>query len=219
MRIRYTILSIVFLVICCSLTAQPRLRNPEIYFGGHAGVMASSMIFNPSVQGVELLNPVLAPNGGLVFRYAGHKVCAIQVELNYMQRGWKEQTAGVNYTRQMDYIELPLLMHLYFGGKNVRAFVNFGPQVGYCIRDIALGNTNPNYSHQYLKVQNPFDWGAALGLGLYYRNSKFGLLQLEARGNYSLGSTFKNSTTDYFKFANAVNVSLNLAYMWQFKTK
>lgn len=213
------ILVISLMAFSCALMAQPRLRHPEVYLGAHAGIMTSTMMFNPSVQGAEIPNVLLSPNGGLVFRYAGHKVCAIQAEVNYLRRGWKEQLSGVNYTRQLDYIEIPLLMHLYFGGKHIRAFFNLGPQIGYCFRDIAIGNTNPQYTHQYADIQNPFDWGLAAGLGVYYRHEKVGLFQLDARGNYSLGSVFDNRSTDYFKFANSMNLSINLAYMWQIKIK
>lgn len=219
MRNNRLILLFSFLLTCCAGFAQPRLRFPEMYVGAHAGAMASTMIFKPTIQGVGLSNILITPNAGLVFRYAGHKVCAVQVELNYEQRGWKEVLENVNYTRQLDYIEIPLLMHLYFGGKHVRGFLNLGPQIGYCIRDIANGNPNPKYKYQYAKIQKPFDWGLAGGLGMYYRHEKVGIFQIEARGNYSFGSIFNNRKTDYFQFANAVNISVNFAYMWQIKIK
>lgn len=219
MRNNRLILLLSFLLICCASLAQPRLRFPEVYVGAQVGAMASTMIFKPTIQGVGLSNILVTPNAGLVFRYAGHKVCAVQVELNYKQRGWKEVLDNVNYTRQLDYIEIPLLMHLYLGGKHVRGFLNLGPQIGYCIRDIATGNPNPQYKYQYTKIQKPFDWGLAGGLGMYYRHEKVGLFQIEARGNYSFGSIFNNRKTDYFQFANAVNISVNFAYMWQIKIK
>lgn len=219
MRNNRLILLLSFLLICCASLAQPRLRFPEVYVGAHVGAMASTMIFKPTIQGVGLSNILITPNAGLVFRYAGHKVCAVQVELNYKQRGWKEVLDNVNYTRQLDYIEIPLLMHLYLGGKHVRGFLNLGPQIGYCIRDIATGNPNPQYKYQYTKIQKPFDWGLTGGLGIYYRHEKVGLFQIEARGNYSFGSIFNNRKTDYFQFANAVNISVNFAYMWQIKIK
>ena len=135
---------IVLLLLLVSLMsmAQPRLRTPEIYVGAHAGVMASTMLFRPNVAKIDIMQSPLTMNGGLVFRYAAHKVCAIQVEANYMQRGWREQIAlgtgsTMDYTRQLDYIEIPLLMHLYFGKQRFRGFINLGPQIGYCIRDIA----------------------------------------------------------------------------------
>lgn len=219
MKYRRLIVIFSLLIVSCSIMAQPRLRQPEIYIGAHAGVEASTMMFKPTIQGVELPNVLLGPNGGFVFRYAGHKVCAIQLELNYMQRGWVEQLSNINYTRRLDYIEIPLLMHLYFGKQHFRAFLNLGPQVGYCINDHAEGTTNPAYKHQYTNIQQPFDWGLAAGLGIYFRTNKIGLFQLEARGSYSFGSVFNNHKTDYFEFANSMNLSLNLAYMWQLKIK
>lgn len=221
---RYILTILLLLTTWTTMVAQPRLRRPEIYLGAHAGVMASSMLFDPTVKGIDLMQSPLSVNGGLMFRYAAHKVCALQVEVNYMQRGWREilpatETASdVDYRRQLDYIQVPLLMHLYFG-KKIRGFINLGPQIGYCFRDTEYGTKNPLYKYQYLPVQHPFDWGLAGGLGVYYRTQKIGLFQLEARFNYSLGSAFSTKVTDHFKMANPINLSINFAYLWEIKIK
>ena len=89
---------------------------------------------------------------------------------------------------------------------------------GIVNEELWLGDS-PEYTHQYVDIQKPFDWGLAGGLGVYYRHEKVGLFQLEARCNYSFGAVFNNSTIDHFTFANSMNVSLNLAYMWQIKIK
>ena len=217
---------IVLLLLLVSLmsVAQPRLRTPEIYVGAHAGVMASTMLFRPNVAKIDIMQSPLTMNGGLVFRYAAHKVCAIQVEANYMQRGWREQIAlgagsTMDYTRQLDYIEIPLLMHLYFGKQRFRGFINLGPQIGYCIRDIATQLPSTITSPQHQPIEKPFDWGLAGGLGCYYRTKKIGLFQLEARFNFSMGTTYNDRKVDYFSQSNAMNLSLNLAYLWEIKIK
>lgn len=218
------ILFLFLLAISSTLVAQPRLRHPELYIGAHAGVMASSITFKPTVKGIDLLQSPLSINGGLVVRYAAHKVCALQLELNYMQRGWREvlpataTSPAVDYRRQLDYIQLPLLMHLAFGNK-FRGFLNLGPQIGYCFRDTEYGTKNPLYTHHYVPIQQPFDWGLAGGLGMYYRSNKIGTFQLEARFNYSLGSVFNNRITDYFTSANPMNLSINFAYLWEIRIK
>ena len=218
------ILLFLLLLISRSLLAQPRLPRSEMYVGIHGGAMASIVIFKPKVEGLNIVQSPLSPNGGLVFRYAGHKVCGIQVELNYMQRGWREvlpataTTPAVDYRRQLDYIQLPLLMHLAFGNK-FRGFLNLGPQIGYCFRDTEYGTKNPLYTHHYQPIQQPFDWGLAGGLGMYYRTNKIGTFQLEARFNYSLGSVFNNRITDYFTSANPMNLSINFAYLWEIRIK
>ena len=218
------ILVLALLTISSVLVAQQRLRHPELYIGAHAGVMASSITFNPTVKGINMLQSPLSVNGGVVCRYAAHKVCALQVELNYMQRGWREvlpataTSTAADYRRQLDYIEVPLLMHLAFGNK-FRGFINLGPQIGYCFRDTEYGTKNPLYTHHYVPIQKTFDWGLAGGLGIYYRTNMIGTFQLEARFNYSLGSVFNNRITDYFTSANSMNLSVNFAYLWEIRIK
>ena len=106
---RYIILTLLLCTITIMGVAQPRLRRPEIYVGAHAGVMASTMMFSPNIAKIDIMQSPLRVNGGLVFRYAGHKVCAIQTEINYMPRGWHETIAldngsTMDYYRQLDYM-------------------------------------------------------------------------------------------------------------------
>ena len=125
-------------VLCTLVQAQPRLRTPEYYLGFHGGVSASSVIFNPKVEGMSPITKgcVLGGNGGLVFRYAGHKYCALQTELNYVHRGWAEKNDSLGrYSRSLHYIEIPLLMHINAGSEKGKWFFNLGPQIGYCIKD------------------------------------------------------------------------------------
>ncbi len=222
MRKRLYILSGVLLLTITAL-AQPRLLIPEYYLGVHGGVMASTTIFNPKVEHMTpfMNSVVLSGGGGLVFRYNGHKYCGVQVELNYMQRGWSEKNAdaGVNYTRKLHYLELPLLMHIYFGQGICQGFFNLGPQVGYCIKDQEFGTRNPGATKQYEPINRPVDWGLAAGLGLGFRTPKAGYYELEARFNYSLGSVFSTNTADYFNQANPIDLSIHLAWMWEFKKK
>lgn len=222
MRLRGYIL-LVFLSVAFITMAQPRLKSPEIAFGFHGGVAASSMIFNPSVKQLDILKSPLSGNGGLVFRYAEHKVCALQVECNYIQHGWAEVLGGgdqmVVYTRHLYYIEVPLLMHLNFGKKNFKFFFNLGPQIGYCIADqtkLSSPYELPN-ELRYKPIDNSFDWGVTAGLGCYYKAPKVGVFQLELRGYFSLGSVYEVGQLNYYKMANPAGVSVNLAYLWEFK--
>lgn len=217
---------IVLLLLLCGSTAlwaQPRLQDPEMYIGVHGGVLASMMNWTPSVAGTNQIGQtvLISGNGGLVFRYAGHKYCGLQVELNYMQRGWREKIAstltqqGGSYVRRLDYLEIPFLMHIYFGKEYFRGFVNLGPQIGYCLNESWSGVQHETEREQYRALDHPFDWGIAGGLGMYYRHAKAGIFQLEARFNFSLGNAFADGKMDYFDSSHAMNLSLNLAYLWQ----
>lgn len=191
------------------LLAQPRLERDEMYVGVHAGILASMVGFSPAVE-QSALNPYLGPNAGLVFRYSGQKCCGLQVELNYMQRGWHETPIG--YRRRLDYVEMPFLTHIWFGRK-FRGFVNLGPQVGFLVHESHYGLPE-KVQPQHLPLNKHFDWALAAGLGMLYR-SIAGVWQLEARFNYSFGDVFANHKTDYFSRSNCMNLSLNLAWFWQ----
>ena len=224
MKARYILLTLLLCTVTITGIAQPRLRRPEIYVGAHAGVMASTMMFVPNIAKIDIMQSPLHANGGLVFRYAGHKVCAIQTEINYMPRGWHETIqladgSSMDYYRQLDYIEIPLLMHLYFGKERFRAFLNLGPQIGYCFRDVSTEVPSTVLSPQYQPIDKPFDWGLAGGLGCYYRTRHIGIFQLEARFNFSMGTIYNNRKVDYFSQSNSMTLSVNLAYMWEIKIK
>lgn len=223
-RQRSIILFLLFWLMTHVAIAQPRLRRPEIYVGAHSGIMASTVLFQPNIAKIDVMQSPLTVNGGLVFRYAGHKVCAIQAEVNYMPRGWHETIAvsenlTIDYTRRLDYIEVPLLMHLYFGKERFRGFINLGPQIGYCFRDVATQLPNTITLPHYQPIEKPFDWGLAGGLGCYYRTRRIGLFQLEARFNFSMGTIYNNRKVDYFSQSNAMNLSLNFAYLWEIKVE
>jgi hypothetical protein len=207
-------------VILLSLTiaAQPRLRKPEYWVGFHGGVSASTVAFTPGVANMTPITRacVLGGNGGFVFRYAGHKYCALQIELNYVHRGWAETSIEGRYSRSLHYIELPLLMNLNFGNKTCRWFFNLGPQIGYCVKDEVNNGilVNGEGQTQYGELNHPFDWGLLAGTGVYFRTRKAGVYQFEFRYDFSLGSLFNNGVTDHFSMANPMDLSFNLAWMW-----
>lgn len=208
MRKGYCIL--IGLALALSAAAQPRLRTPEFYLGAHGGVTASTVLFNPSVDNMTPITNacVLGGNGGLVFRYAGHKYCHFQVELNYMHRGWATGNDTVAHTyHNLHYLELPILMHLNFGSDICRWIFNFGPQIGYCVWD------------EKGSIDHPFDWGLAAGTGFYIQTRKAGVYELEIRFNYSFGGVLGTKVTDSYKIASPMDLSVNLGWYFPIRKK
>lgn len=204
-------LTYILLLLSTFLAAQQRITPPKMFVGGQIGVMASMVNFTPKVEQTAL-NPFLGANAGAMFRYVGHHFWGLQVELNWLQKGWKEKETG--YTRELNYLEVPLLTHFYFG-KQVNGFINAGPQIGYCIYD--KGRHLPDESaEQYMSLDHRFDWGIAAGLGMYV-NSVAGVWQIEARFNYSFQNIFADHKSDYFSSSVPYNLSLNFSYLWQVK--
>lgn len=190
------------------------LDPPEIYLGVSGGATGSMMFFNPKVQQSYLLGY----NGGLAFRYVTEKHFGLQLELNYSQRGWRE--ANNLYTRQLDYIEMPFLTHIYFG-KSSRFIFNLGPKFSYLLSEKVIeNNTENSIQEQHIKpVQFKFDYGITAGLGYNLKTKKAGLYQLEVRTYYGLGDVFANTKSDFFNNSNHLNLSVNLAYFFQLTGK
>ena len=194
---------IILVIALCALVfvptkAQPRLMAPEFYLGAHGGVSAGTVLFNPKVANMTPITNacVLGGNAGLVFRYAGHKYCHFQMELNYQHRGWKQSGTEHN----LHYVELPILMNLNFGSQLCRWIFNLGPQIGYCVKD------------ESNSIDHPFDWGLAAGTGFYIQTSKAGIYELEIRFDFSFGGVYSTKVTDSYKMASPMDLSINLGW-------
>ena len=209
-------LTFIFIVSSKILFSQTVLLNPsENYVGISFGVNNSMVMFTPSVDQEMLF---LGTSSGIAYRWITEKHAGLQIELKYSQRGWKE-LSGL-YTRRINYIEIPFLTHVYFGNTH-RLFFNFGPKFSFLLNEQVLKNDTLNStSEQHIKkVYHPFEYGGALGFGYDLHTRNAGVFEIEARGYYGLSNIFADSKSDYFSTSNYLNISLNLAWYFQFTGK
>ena len=192
------------LMVVIQAQAQPRLRRPEFWLGFHGGVTASTVLFNPARANMSPITQActLGGNGGLVFRYAGHKYCHFQMELNYEHRGWQEGTDETGRQQHhLHYIEIPILMHINAGSDLCKWIFNLGPQIGYCVAE------------QNSDITQPFDWGLAVGTGFCIQTKKAGSYELEIRYDFSLGGVYGTKVTDTYMMASPMDLSINLGWL------
>ena len=110
-----------------SVTLAQKSFTPVTGIGIQSGVNLNGVRFVPSVGQKQ----ILGYSGGFYFNYLGEKHAGLQVELNYVQRGWREESDTIpHYKRVMSYIELPFLTHFVFGQK-VRVNIHLGPYISY----------------------------------------------------------------------------------------
>ncbi|MGC3979577.1 MAG: porin family protein [Paludibacteraceae bacterium] len=208
---------VVLVFFCTHQTLFPQtvlLDPPEHYIGTSHGVNASTVLFNPSVTQNFMF---LGYTGGICYRYVTEKRVGLQLELKYSQRGWEE--ASGKYTRRIDYIELPMLTHIYLFDKH-RVIFNLGPKVSYVLSDTKLKNTVPDLTVEQQKdVYYPFDYGLTAGIGYNLHTRKTGVYELEFRCYYGLSDIFANTKSDYFVTSNYLNFSLNLGWYFQLSGK
>lgn len=219
--------------LCLNLSGQSRKNfKPEWNIGIGAGPTFSSVDFQAGTINSEGVSTSTKQqlSGGISGRYISEKNLGIIVELNYSQQGWDEQFPsddlnyeGATYSRQLNYLEMPILTHIYFGRK-VRFFINLGPKISYLISEkeeindvlanyISSGNLPARKAtdQYYKKIENKFDYGIMGGMGVEFR-SGIGNFALEGRYYFGLSDIYSNSKSAYFgRSANQV-ISARLTY-------
>jgi len=216
----------LFLLLCTlniQLVSAQRHYRPEISVGVKFGTNLSNTTFQPKVQEGLLLGYM----GGLSFRYIEEKHFGFIVEANFSQQGWKEdfENEPYQFSRKMNYIQIPFMSHIFFGNKFFRGFVNLGPQVGFFISDSYKSNCDINNpptftsssreTQQYtMPIANKVDYGITAGAGLEFRILRSSFL-LESRYYFGLGDFFKNRKKDYFATSSNKNILIALSYMFR----
>ena len=238
---KHLLILFLFLALPWSLFAQIGEHRNTLSVGPTAGWNITNIKFTPKVEQKGLGGF----SGGVALRYTVEKyfstICSIQLEMNYAQMGWKEDikdindnpvinaTTGVaeNYSRTINYIQVPFLAHLAWGKekKGLNFFVNAGPQLGAYISestksnfDFDKRNTTDRVSsvvaQDTMKVEKKFDYGIAAGLGVEYSIPKVGHFLLEGRYYYGLGNIYGDSKRDYFASSNYQTISIRLTYLF-----
>ncbi len=205
-------LCIIATTIAMSAQSQNSEFKKEFCIGANFGATYPTVSFDPTVS--QKFNYTYS--GGLSFRYITQKHFGLQWELNYSQRGWTEaNTLQGTFSKNLDYVELPLLTHIYFGKEKSRFFVNLGPKIRYLIYEKSNSTyTNPTAYQQITAVENKLDYSILGGSGLEVRTKKAGYFQLEARYDFGLGDIFKNSKADYFARSSNQAFSINFVYFF-----
>ena len=241
---KHLLILFLFLALPWSLFAQIGEHRNTLSVGPTAGWNITNIKFTPKVEQKGLGGF----SGGVALRYTVEKyfstICSIQLELNYAQMGWKEDIkdinnnpvinattgAAENYSRTINYVQVPFLAHLAWGKekKGLNFFVNAGPQLGAYISESTKSNfdfdkrntadrVSSVVAQDTMKVENKFDYGIAAGLGVEYTIPKVGHFLLEGRYYYGLGNIYGDSKRDYFASSNYQTISIRLTYLFDLK--
>lgn len=224
------IISGVFLIFggAAELRAQ-RYYSPNVSIGGKGCMTMSEISFSPTIR-QSMLQGIMM---GATFRYTEERNFGLIAELNLTQRGWKEdfEEHPFDYSRSLTYLEIPVLTHIYFGGRKVKGFVNLGPSVSYMIaskisanfdysdvKSVAGFPTHNRMTEQLNStIKNKMDYGINAGLGMEYFINRRNSLMLEARLYYGLGNIFPAAKADTFAASRNISIQASLGYMFRLK--
>lgn len=211
------------------LRAQVGESRNDLAVGFNAGCTWNTVTFTPNIK--QFMKPEFT--GGLTLRYTCEKyfksLCAIQMEVNYANLGWREhiETSTDTYERDMHYIQVPVLARMGWGyeEKGAMFYVVAGPQLGFCIgerekrggafSDATLSQRPNQVIQQYGKwVERPFDYGITAGLGLEINTRRAGHFLIEGRYYFALSDIYNNGKRDPFgRSANATIIG-KISYLF-----
>ena len=228
MIMKKLILSALACLLALPIMAQLGEERQNLAVGVNLGMNMTKVDFNPRIKQKSLNGMAL----GITARYMCEKyfnmMCGIQAEINYTQRGWKEDIddgSDNTYSRTMNYIEVPLLAHLAFGkdalDSGMRFFLNMGPQIGFFLSEKENMSDNwdtsarPNgITQQYGKmVENKFDYGILGGAGLEM-STGIGHFLLEGRYYYGLADFWGSTKKDEFSRSGHSYMGVRLTYLF-----
>lgn len=223
---KYTLL-IFFLFCLLPLMSQTHYHS-NIAIGVKGGMDFSEVFFNPHVK--QSFQPGMT--AGVMVRYIEENHFGLIGELNFAQRGWKEnfEEDPFQYSRDLDYIDLCFLAHVFFGRRG-RFFFNAGPQVGYYLGEHIKSNFDPEdmatipgfpnvnrINQQMIEPINlKVDYGISAGLGGEFNINRRNSICVECRFYFGLANIFSTKRADYFNASNQMSLSATIGYWFRVK--
>lgn len=225
--LRSVIAMVILLAAALPSQAQKHYRE-HLWVGVHGGLSMSRQSFSPSID-QKMHNGFI---GGVTFRYAEEKIFGLIGELNLVQRGWQENfkdNPELSYKRNLTYISLPIMTHIYFGSRRFKGFVNLGPEISYMLSEDKSANfdySDPTAAEipatrvtrqMTMDIKNRFDYGITAGVGVeFYLRPRHSLV-LEARYYFGLGNIFPSTKADYFSASRASAIQVTLGYNFRLR--
>lgn len=144
-----------------------------------AGIKGGVNFTNLYVDDVDDENMKIGFNAGAYYRAELGPVLAIQPEFLFTQKGSEIQYDNIlgsgKYRFNLNYLEVPVLAVLRFGGFNVHAGPYLGFLVGANVKDVDDDGSINDYESLDRDDFNTLDTGVAAGIGLDFPSGMLGL--------------------------------------------
>jgi len=212
-----------FILLALSFSSYAQLS-----VGARAGYGAYGIYFEPDLNKYQV--PYLLYNTGLMFVYNNENNAGVQFEINYAQKGWQEQDTSVigsNFTRRIDYLEIPFYSHWEIGFGKVRPMLILGPYLAFKLGETTdstnfshLWNEKNPYNHYEQEIR-PLDFGIKIIVGIKYNITKRLGIFIDARYDFQLagGSNIFIDRPNEINASRLKELSGSFGILWNIKTQ
>lgn len=231
-------------LVFTSMAQERRNFEQEVAVGVSGGVNMSQVRFlhnntsYTSMIGDQSLLNHRGMTAGVNALYIAQNHFGVFLECNVTKKGWCEQFRarngqterlvgkeevdfnGVDLKRDLTYIDIPLLAHIYFGRK-ARAYVDFGPEFSFMINEKdktvvtelqrqTLTKRDPRVNPDIETSKYDLSLCAAVGFDLHLEKVH---PMLEIRWNYGTHDLYEVGKKELFQRASTQNLALVLKFM------
>lgn len=220
---------LIFIMVSISITGVAQTHfDSRVDIGGRGGVTFSTVMFKPSITGTF----GMGYTAGLTFRYSEENHFGLIAEVNLVQRGWAEKFEDLpyNYQRTLNYVEIPVMSHIYFG-RRAKFFINAGPEIAYYLGDHIKSNfdyantedlegfhdKNRRDEQLTMQVSQKLDFGIVAGLGSEFSINRRNSVAIEARVYYGIGNVMPSGRQDTFSVSNQLSIGVTAQYWFRIK--
>ncbi|WP_304972120.1 outer membrane beta-barrel protein, partial [Muribaculum intestinale] len=135
-----------------------------------------------------------------------------------------------SFERKLNYIQIPLLTNIFFGGRHVNGFFNLGPEFGYMIGTSYSSNfdvhnisnipdfpPNRETDQLWMEPTKKFDYGISAGAGIEFIIKRRHRIHLEGRYYFGIGNIFPDERKDTFSASRGTSIMVTLGYSYRIK--
>ena len=191
----------------------------QLSVGVQGGYTKNYLYTNAGYRVFTKYEPTTGFSVGIPVRYAINKWLAFQVEPQFIQKNYQISRTGfyegIYQATTNQYLQLPVMAHVSFGGAKLKGFLNLGGYAGYWATSINKGVT-PNIDNQSEGTEIPnhlldiwpaqhfnesyvfdnrkdrrFEFGWLSGIGLSYQINRYNFF-VEGRYYQSLSDQQKD---------------------------
>lgn len=217
------------LILIATFSAYSQTHfDSRVDIGVRGGVTFSEVMFKPSI--IQKFG--LGKTAGITFRYSEENHFGLIAEVNFVQRGWAEKFENLpfKYHRILDYIEVPVMSHIYFGRRG-KFFFNAGPEVAFYLGDKTISNfdyenpvsvegfdsSNRRTEQLTLRPSQKIDFGIIAGVGGEFSINPRNAISVEARIYYGIGNVMPSGRQDTFSVSNQLSFCVTAGYWFRIK--
>lgn len=201
------------------LAQRSQLKPLEVRIGGGGGASGSLLDLVPRVE----MQPHLGAMGYVAVLLTNQKYTGMTIRLSYEQRGWREQykePVAYAFARDMDFIDLALMAHLYYPFGSFQIGLEVGPNIGYIIRDVSSPTpseeTRPIVRRRHVyPLVSKWSWGLKGGPVLSFDIAGRHRIALSGYFYYGLSDLFATTVRDDYGRAGEMGVTVGLGYYFR----